>query len=123
MSLKINIPYADKDKAKNLGAFWVPHDRSWTIPDHIKDINPFKAWIPVQRGCIVRKPYLLCISRTNCWKCKKEIPMIALGAKNYFTFEYADVNDPKNEEQLWIKQPGQPYSVMFRLWTTRFKSI
>gem|GEM_PF-6105765 len=49
--------------------------------------------------------------------------MIALGAKNYFTFEYADVNDPKNEEQLWIKQLGQPYSVMFRLWTTRFKSI
>jgi len=45
MSLKINIPYADKDKAKNLGAFWVPHDRSWTIPDHIT-----KTSIPSRRG-------------------------------------------------------------------------
>jgi hypothetical protein len=87
MSLILKVPYNEKDQAKSLGAYWNPDLKSWTVPDHVNDINPFKNWIPFESGCIVRKPYLICESRTNCWKCKKEIPMIAPGAKKYFYYD------------------------------------
>lgn len=103
MPLQLSVPYADKDAVKSLGGFWLPERKTWVVPDHIHEIAPFKTWIPIQQGCIVRKPHLLCLSKTNCWKCGRETPMIALGAKNYFSYEYADVNDPENKEQLWLK--------------------
>jgi hypothetical protein len=103
MSYLLNVSYADKDEAKALGAFWMPECKSWVIPDHIEDINPFNKWMPNNLGCIVRKPYLLCLSKTNCWKCGNETPMVALAAKNYYYYEYNDVNAPENDEQLWLK--------------------
>jgi hypothetical protein len=93
MPLELSVPYADKQKAKNLGAFWLPERKVWVVPDHITDMNPFHQWLVYQNGCIIRKPYLLCLSKTNCWKCSKETPMIALGAKNYHAFD----------EGLWMK--------------------
>lgn len=86
MPLDLFVSYADKDHAKRLGAHWVPERKVWVIPDHILEINAFNAWIPIQKGCIVRKPYLICLSKTNCWKCGKETPMVALAAENYFEF-------------------------------------
>ena len=86
-----------------LGAFWMPKCKRWIIPDNIQDINPFNKWITNHQGCIVRKPYLLCHSKTTCWKCGKETPMAALAAKNYHSYEYTDINDPGNDEQLWLK--------------------
>ena len=87
MPLELFVPYAEKDKVKSLGGLWMPECKSWGAPDHITDINPFRPWIPYQDGCLVRKPYLLCLSKTNCWKCGKETLMIALGAKNYYAFD------------------------------------
>jgi Domain of unknown function (DUF5710) len=95
MPLELSVPYADKDEAKRLGAFWMPERKVWVIPDHIPEIDVFNTWIPFQEGCIVRKPYLICLSKTNCWKCGKETPMVALGAENYFAFE----------DRSWVKIP------------------
>ena len=103
MPLDLVVPYANKEKAKSLGAIWLAKRKTWVIPDHIQDVEPFKTWIPFQKGCIVRKPYLLCLSETNCWKCGKLTPLIALGAINYFSIEYAKVNDAENEERQWVK--------------------
>jgi hypothetical protein len=103
MPLILNVPFADKDEVKKLGAWWIPEQKSWVIPDHIKEINPFKKWIPYEDGCIVRKPYFLASAKINCWKCGREIPIIALGAKNYFCLDYDDESESEDDQPLWLK--------------------
>ena len=41
----IECPYAEKDKAKELGAKWDIDERKWYIPQDI-DRNLFKKWWP-----------------------------------------------------------------------------
>lgn len=104
MSYILNVPYADKDEAKELGAFWAAAIKKWVIPDHIKDLNRFQKWISVEPySCIVRKPYLLAISTRECWKCAKEIPVVAPGAVNYYYLNYADEDHPDDNDLIWVK--------------------
>jgi hypothetical protein len=51
------------------------------------------AWLPEEGGSIVRYPYLLAKSERQCWKCRKDTPLIGLCAKNYFTTAF---NGPIN---------------------------
>ena len=41
----IDCPYAEKDKAKELGAKWDIDERKWYIPQDV-DRNLFKKWWP-----------------------------------------------------------------------------
>lgn len=43
----LNVPYAQKDEAKKLGARWDATARQWYVPDGI-DTTPFKRWLPVE---------------------------------------------------------------------------
>lgn len=100
----LNVPYADKDQAKELGAFWNTVLKKWVIPDHIKDINRFQKWISVESySCIIRKPYLLALSTRECWKCNKEIPVVAPGALNYYYLDDADEDHPDDNALIWLK--------------------
>lgn len=86
MPIKINVPFEQKDVAKKMGAIWAPDVKTWTIPDHIEDINPFKPWLPQDRGgSFAKYPYLIAKSNRTCWKCHNETPLIGLGAKKYTT--------------------------------------
>lgn len=40
MPLKINVPYSEKNLAKEKGAFWDKDNKTWFVPDY-KDINLF----------------------------------------------------------------------------------
>ncbi|MFL9917390.1 DUF5710 domain-containing protein [Paraburkholderia fungorum] len=42
----LNVPYAEKDEAKALGARWDPPARKWRVPSNI-DHGPFARWMPV----------------------------------------------------------------------------
>ncbi|HKG05344.1 MAG TPA: DUF5710 domain-containing protein [Pedobacter sp.] len=97
MPIKLNVPYAERLQPKALGAWWQPDLKSWVIPDHVSNIDPFERWIPYLSGCIVRKPYLLATAEIKCWKCHKKIPVIALGAKRYFTDVY--LQDEQDQEE------------------------
>ena len=44
-ALFLTVPFAEKDKAKKLGARWDAERRAWYVPQG-KDITPFKAWWP-----------------------------------------------------------------------------
>jgi len=100
----LNVPYADKDEAKALGAFWLTEIKKWVIPDHLPDINRFAKWIPAGRlDCIVRKPYLLAFAKRICWKCGQNIPVVAPAATNYYHLEQIDEDDPDNEVVIWVK--------------------
>ena len=39
----LEVPYAEKDEAKNLGAWWDPEIRKWFVPAGI-DPAPFERW-------------------------------------------------------------------------------
>lgn len=63
----------------------VPDVKTWVIPDQVKDINPFKAWLPPPGDTFVKYPYLIAQSERECWKCHKTNPLIGLGVKVYIT--------------------------------------
>lgn len=44
-ALFLTVPYAEKDKAKKLGARWDAERRTWYVPQGT-DTTPFKAWWP-----------------------------------------------------------------------------
>jgi len=103
MPLDLLVPYAAKNEVKSLGGFWLPERKTCVVSDHIPEIDPFKTWIPIQDSCIVRKRYLLCLSKTDCWKCGKETPMVSLGAENYFEFNQGSwVSIPERTLFSWV---------------------
>ena len=40
----LNVPFADKDQAKALGAQWRPDSKLWVVPAGF-DLAPFKVWL------------------------------------------------------------------------------
>jgi len=43
----LNVPYSEKDRAKELGAFWDPHAKKWFVPRG-KKLEPFKEWLEAE---------------------------------------------------------------------------
>lgn len=98
MPIKLNVPFARKDDVKNAGAIWIPDIKTWAVPDSIEDLNPFRPWLPENEGFIVKYPHVVAKSSRYCWKCNKETPLIALGAKNFFLLEYET-----NDTGIWTR--------------------
>ncbi len=96
MSIRINVDYKDKDKAKNKGAFWDSELKTWFIPDN-KKISDFEEWLPVDTSIIVKNPFFVVKNSRICWKCNNEIPLIALAAEKYILNEY----DDDSENSTW----------------------
>ena len=40
----LNVPFADKDRAKSLGAHWHANQKRWVVPPGL-DLTPFAAWL------------------------------------------------------------------------------
>lgn len=40
----LNVPYAEKDEAKSLGARWNPTRKRWYVPDGVA-VEPFQKWL------------------------------------------------------------------------------
>jgi len=40
----LNVPFADKDQAKSLGAHWHPDKKRWFVPAG-HELAPFRAWL------------------------------------------------------------------------------
>jgi hypothetical protein len=97
MAIKlINIDTNQQQKVETLGACWSADANTWVIPDTIGNINPFKKWLPKEEGFIVQRPYFVARSKMPCFRCGKEIPVIALGAKNLKELVYKTEN-----KQVW----------------------
>lgn len=41
----LEVPYRDKDEAKELGAWWDPKLKKWYVPKG-KDVAAFERWLP-----------------------------------------------------------------------------
>jgi len=75
--MDLDVPYAEKDAAKALGARWDPTRRCWYVPDGL-DATPFLRWVRAPSpstpaslpGLNLRsqETYLVTAPR-RCWKC------------------------------------------------------
>lgn len=43
MRTNLNVPFAEKDEAKALGARWDPARKCWYVQD--RDLGPFARWV------------------------------------------------------------------------------
>ena len=96
MSIQIEVPYQDKDKAKAKGAFWDINNKTWYIPDK-KKIDDFKEWLPKQAYIIIKVPILIAKNKRYCWKCNNETPLIAISGLDLIVQDYIDDDSEKVE--------------------------
>ena len=88
MPLKLNVPYSEKDSAKNKGAYWDKNEKTWFVPDN-KDINSFIKWIDTEKfDTIIKTPFYIAINKRLCWKCGEETTVISLYSDNFLSLDY-----------------------------------
>lgn len=96
MSFKIDVPFSEKEQVKSLGARWDAENKTWYVSDNL-NINLFKNWLPSQEITLIAKnPIYIGLNKQNCWKCKKDTPVISLGCKS---FKVEELND--DDELIW----------------------
>lgn len=71
MRIDLNVPFAQKDEARQLGAKWDAGGKTWYVPEGILP-HPFTRWIPRPHVVNLRADYFF-LARTGdyCWKCGK----------------------------------------------------
>ena len=47
IEIYLNVPFAEKDEAKQLGAKWDPDSRRWYVPKPLS-VRPFDKWVEVE---------------------------------------------------------------------------
>lgn len=103
MSIRIDVLPKEEARIKKLGGLLMPDGKTWVIPDQMKHINRFKMWLPNEEGFIVQRPYFVLRAKRVCHKCKKETPVIQLGAK---VGQKADFG--KGDMVTWRRWEGLP---------------
>lgn len=98
MSLILNVPYAEKDEVKSLGAKWNPLLKKWYV-EHRKDYHKFSKWILENRenAYILCDYYYIVEGVHTCFKCNKPTRVIGFGIKNFFeVFDPEEYGDGDN---------------------------
>lgn len=86
MPLILNVPYEERDDAKQRGALWDAQRKKWYVKNK-KNYSDFIKWLPKETYYIICD-YLYIIEGVQlCFKCGKETKVIGYGVENYFEFE------------------------------------
>lgn len=48
MRIDLNVPFAEKDEAKKMGAWWDGYRRTWYVKD-VEDLTPFARWFKARQ--------------------------------------------------------------------------
>ncbi len=85
MALYLNVPYKEKDIAKNLGAKWDPQIKKWYVENR-RDYKKFTKWIlGDDEEIYILCDYLYIVEEIRtCFKCKNKTTVIGYGVKKYF---------------------------------------
>ena len=99
MSLIIDVPYAEKDEAKSLGAKWNPNLKKWYVEGR-KNYYKFEKWILGNKENVsILCDYFYIVEGTHiCFKCNKPTKVIGFGVKNFF--EVFDSKEYDNEDNF-----------------------
>jgi hypothetical protein len=101
--VNLSVHFADKDKAKALGAKWDAASKVWFVPDGI-DPAPFKHWLPLPDATApnVRcNKFYIVTANQNCWKCSIPVFMTAFVLPSGWE-EWQEAEDDREEH--WEKQ-------------------
>lgn len=112
--VELEVPYAEKDEAKRLGAKWDATARVWFVPEGIES-TAFSRWIPDSLGpCIRANSYFVAIAKKPCWKCGKETSVIApfvCGAYEVLLPVYDEESDDEDLDWVGRTEPTTLYYV------------
>lgn len=84
--LLLNVPYREKEEAKELGAKWNPEQKKWYVHEK-NDYPKFAKWIAKQGSIVVCDAIYLLEGKQNCFKCGKGTRVIGFGLENFYDFE------------------------------------
>lgn len=97
MLIKLDVPYIEKDLAKEKGARWNPIIKTWFAED-ITKIVELSKWIN-EFNIICESIYILMMERT-CWKCKQSTEVICLCTDKSYAEENGNINKINTDLQL-----------------------
>ncbi len=97
LSTKLNVPYAEKDIVKKLGARWDPINKTWYVPDNV-DLKKFSKWIDDLKPNLILDNLFIAVSQERCWKCQKVVPVLSLCSKNFTYIENPGKVDSYTQE-------------------------
>lgn len=119
MKLKLNVPYAEKEIAKALGAqqdgetLYLPlHDGGHDIVTGSRtciDIEPYRPWLDLGKYepiVIAKPPLYAAFAVDSCWKCKKESPVICFCAEDWISWYLNNGGDDCEDEEPEIDDFG-----------------
>lgn len=87
MALLLNVPFAEKNEAKALGARWNPNIKKWYVADK-KDYHKFERWfIYPNTELIICDHLYVIIGEQNCFKCNKPTSVVSLASDSYIIIE------------------------------------
>ncbi len=101
MSLIIEVPFAEKDEAKSLGAKWNPELKKWYVEER-QNYYKFEKWILGNK----EKTHILCdyfyiVEGTHiCFKCNKPTTVIGFGVQKFF--EVYDSNEYGKKDNFYF---------------------
>lgn len=98
----LQVPYADKDHAKKLGARWDAAKKVWYIPDGIAS-DEFSRWLPAESEWKIRSTsYFIAENVVSCWKCGDRTRVFGLllpsGCEAFEAVDPADVGFGDDDE-------------------------
>ena len=108
--IDLNVPFSEKDEAKQLGARWDGEMRTWYIPDG-KSSMPFKKWLPELPYINIKAGnYYIVESSTLCWKCGESTRVFAfLLPEGHETLEAIEDDSMEFESdevyEAWVNSP------------------
>ena len=99
--LFLNVPFAEKDAAKALGARWNPDKKKWHVQNK-QDYPKFQKWILEKNEdeCMILCDYYYIVTGVHtCFKCRKCTTVVGFGIENYYTFYQEGIfeGDPEPE--------------------------
>ncbi len=84
--LFINVPYLEKDEAKQLGAKWNPTKKMWYIENKYNYLN-FSKWIQPQGELVIIKNLYLIEGIRTCFKCKHSTRVICFAYDQHLNLD------------------------------------
>lgn len=96
--LYLNVPYAEKDEAKALGAKWNAKIKKWYIEKKEEEYCKFSKWILRDTDvAFIAMSYIYIIEgKRECWKCGNTTTVIGLGLDE-FVYLSREEDDYQNE--------------------------
>ena len=113
-NIYLEVPYSQKDIAKNLGAKWDPVKKQWYVSGNL-DIKPFKKWLPfIETEENLRAEYFyLAQANKHCYKCNNSTVVNAIilpegfEAVDDYTMDELEAQGIHVEKTLFCQQDYQ----------------